>query len=203
MTGTWWSKAERSELLEMVGNLPWSEVVTRYRHWARRNGYPARTDGAMRAICEKANASRIAVGAWVNTGAVISALGIGYPMLQRLLSSGLLKGRREGRRWYIYRDSIRQLAQINPDLFAGRPRADLLLLLDSQRLAEQLAEQRAQWIHGRPRQVQCVETGEVFHSMAAAGRQVHASRSAVFLAASGRRETAAGLHWRYLDQEAA
>lgn len=201
MTGTWWSAAERGQLLEWAGDLPWSEVFTRYRHWARKNGYPERTDAAMRAVCEESHASRIATGRWINTGAVRQAMNIGYPMLQRLLSTGLLEGRREGRRWYVSRRNIRRLAQQQPELFAGRPVSDLLLLLDNPRTAERLAARPAAWLHGRPRAVQCIETGEVFDSLSAAGRYAHASRSAVYLAASGKRETAGGKHWRYIDDQ--
>lgn len=46
------------------------------------------------------------------------------------------------------------------------------------------------------RKIECIETGEVFESIAAAMKTYH---GCIAKALSGERETAAGKHWRYMD----
>jgi hypothetical protein len=109
----------------------------------------------------------------------------------------LVEARREGKRWYISRKSLRDLARQQPEQFAGSSISDLTQLLDSQRLAEQIAALPPTWIPGRPRPVRCVETGEVFPSCEEAGRRFYVTRSAVYLAAAGKRKHSGGHQFLY------
>lgn len=52
---------------------------------------------------------------------------------------------------------------------------------------------------GPIKQVKCVETGQVFKSMAEAGRFVHKSRQAIFIAIN-KKNRCAGYHWVFADE---
>jgi hypothetical protein len=188
---------EVDRLLQLVGDRPWSAVVTAYLTWAKQHGYPARTDGALRAMCERHAATRVAIGSWITTGTIRDLIGAGPPRISRWVHRGLVESRREGRRWYISRRSLKQLARQQPEQFAGVSVSALTMLLDDQRLAELIAALPPVWIPGRPRPVRCIETGKVFASCEEAGRAHHITRSAVYLAAAGKRQYSGGYQFEY------
>lgn len=192
-----WTPEEVAVLLELAGDLPWSSVLRGHRQWARKHGYPLRSDGAMRAICERHGATRVSNGEWISTGVIRELTGAGPPRVGRWIRRGQVHARREGRRWYISRRSLRQLARQQPEQFAGIPESNLIQLLDCRRLAEEIAALPPAWIPGKPRPVRCVETGQVFPSCEEAGRRLHLSRSAVYLAAVGKRTHSGGYQFEY------
>ena len=49
------------------------------------------------------------------------------------------------------------------------------------------------------RKVMCVETGEIFASREEAGKRIGVSKQMIGFVCSGRRETAKGYHWRYVN----
>lgn len=51
------------------------------------------------------------------------------------------------------------------------------------------------------KRVTCIETGEIFDSIKEAGKAKYIDPSCITRACKGNRKTAAGLHWRYYEQE--
>jgi hypothetical protein len=61
-------------------------------------------------------------------------------------------------------------------------------------------EHRVLGRNNRPtRKVLCVETGEVFSSHEEAAAKLGVSKQMISFVCCGRRKTAKGLHWKYLD----
>lgn len=51
------------------------------------------------------------------------------------------------------------------------------------------------------KKVMCVETGKIYDSIAQAYRLTHISSSSIRTCLKGKKETAGGYHWRYVDEE--
>lgn len=51
---------------------------------------------------------------------------------------------------------------------------------------------------GRKKQIQCIETGEIFESITAAALHYSISKSSIMSCAKQNRHSAGGLHWRYI-----
>lgn len=199
-----WSTEERLEFERLCGDLPWRRLVTTYADWAQRNGYPQRTEGALRVMASEIGGSRVAMGQWIRLAVVQQITGLASPTVLRWVSRGLLPAHREGRphrcRWYVHRDSLRKFAKQHPAYFAGLPASDLAVLFDpGSPLVEQFASMPRQRLIGEPRPVVCLDTGQTYESAVAAARDVHVTPSAVKLAIKKGRPTA-GWSFRYIDQ---
>ncbi len=187
-----WSPTELEQLHQLVGDIPWPKVLHAYNVWAGLNGYPRRTETALRQRCEAEGISRICEGQYISTGTIRQLTGAGWRTIQRWVEHHQLPVVRSGRKWYIPRTALRRLAREHRAYFAGLPVADLTQLLDDERLAEELADLPRRGVPGFPTPVRCLDTGELFPSAAAAGRRFHLSRSAIYLAVNGKRSQAGG-----------
>ena len=52
--------------------------------------------------------------------------------------------------------------------------------------------------NGHKKQIECIETGEIFESRGAAAKAYHVSPSGIGRAACGEQKTSGGKHWRYI-----
>jgi hypothetical protein len=190
-----WTAAEVVMLQELAGDYPWPEVKTRFNTWARKHGFVERSEVALCHRCELEGFSRVCTGSCISTGTIRELTGAGWLTIQRWIKSGVLNVKRSGRKLYVSRESLKRLALRRPEHFAGLSVSALTQLLDDERLAERLAAMPRAWVHGKRKQVRCVETGEVFPSAAAAGRRFNLSRSAVSLVVLGKRPGAGGHHF--------
>ena len=207
MTGTRWSKAELELLEDLTGNQPWARVLRRFNTAARQNSWPHRTDAAIRVQAENLCGSRIACGEWLRLSVVQRITGVGPPAVMRWVHNGMLPVHLEGGdgrgRYYVHRSSLRKFSLRHPHYFAGLPHSDLAALFDpGSPLVERFAAMPRQLLVGQTRPVSCLETGEEYESAAAAARAIYVTSSAL-RAAVYKGTPTAGLHWRYLDQEAA
>lgn len=187
-----WSEPELEQLRQLAGDIPWPRVQHAYNTWASINGFPGRTEIALRQRCEIEGLSRVSRGEFIGTSTVRQLTGIGWPTIRRWVERGWLPITRSGRRWYIHRAALRRFAREHPEYFAGLPISDLTQLVDDERVAEELAAMPRANAPGSPKRVRCIETGVVFPSAAAAGRAFHLSRSAISLVVRGRRPAAHG-----------
>jgi len=193
-----WSEAEDEQLHQLAGDIPWPKVLHAYNLWASLNGFPARTEIALRQRCETLQISRVCEGQYISTGTIRSLTGAGWRTIQRWVQQDHLTVIRSGRKWYVPRAGLRKFARLHPAYFSRLPVANLTQLLDDEQLAEQLTSTRQGPVPGHPRPVRCLTTGEQFPSAAAAGRRFHLTRSAIYLAISGKRAMAGGLRFEAL-----
>jgi hypothetical protein len=207
MNGIPWSDAETEALIEITGDAPWHLAPRRYNQWATAHGFTERTRWAMGARLKRIGMAADGCGEWLTPS-----------LMHRLL--GVAKNRPRGwvQRWpdilrpccpfgpsgrvYVRRSDIRRLARLHPEEFAGISRANLVMLLESEQLADQIADA---YPHPptpslkQPRPVINITTGDRFPSVTAAAQAVYVHQSRITRAArNGWR--AAGFHWVYADR---
>lgn len=188
-----WQPEELKRLQALLGQAPMADVVRRWNRWAAGQGIPLRSEASLRRKALALGRSVRPDGEWVAIGTAAQYLGRSESCLQKWIRHGWLR-RRHGA---IVRASLVALAQDRSHLFAGCPREGLLALLRDEGLADQLTASypRSRAVPRQRRPVECIDTGEVFTSMRAAGRALHLDGSAVALAVREGRP-AAGLRFR-------
>ena len=186
---------EESEYLErLAGDLPFPELLSRMRRQATRQGWPSRSE---RAIRERIR--RIGMRARARTGAVLTTGGVaeilGCPgtrvevWLRRPRVLAILQPRWVGKTRYIERRAWRQLAQEMPRILGGYSVDALFALLEDRELAESVATR-----YRRPCgdwRVRCVETGRIYPSCGHAAQEHHVTQTCISLAIRQRRPVAA------------
>lgn len=189
-----WSEAEDQHLEGLLGDLPWPMVLKAYNSWAGKTGHPLRTKTALQRRMDAKRWQRSVVGEWITTGAIVHSLGVSYEAPHWWISKGWLPAVKYGNRWYIRRRELVAFARRRPEVFSRFPRAGLVQLLESERLAEELA---AMPNHpGRAKPVICVETGERFSSIKQAARNAAYVTCQRLRQVLDTNQTANGKHWR-------
>ena len=166
-----WTPEDVEMLCSLAGDLPWPMVGAAFN---RRR--PHRTATALRRKADDLGLLRRSVGQFITAGAIVGVAGFNYERIRQWILSGELKARRYGKGsafpYYICRKDLRAFAQQHPEQFGGLSKGDLVQLLDSEKLAEEIAAM------GLPRRSQkvpvvCVETGKRFESIEAAARAAY------------------------------
>lgn len=190
-----WTTEEEEMLFGLVGDLPWSVVVSVYNRWAVVNGYSLRTRRALHRRVNVAGYSIKAIGTWIDITTVAELLGTTGECIRRWARDGMIKTYREGKKYYIKRESLRAHAKRHPELFSGKRRDDLFILLDDRPLADQLADMPVGPRKGHKKPIMCVETGKIYQSYQLAAKTHYVTRSS--LTSAVRKGTpSAGYHWR-------
>lgn len=203
-----WTPAELNQLLSLVGDYPTVLIVARYRAWAKRRGYPERSAVAIDRRIRMGNASREPVGVWIQTGTLTQLLGVSYTTVDRWVRRGYVcahkfpcadyRGLHTPTR-YFKRTVIRELAKRQPELFAGVSRQNLYLLLEDERLADDISTQFPSRPGKDRRRVRCVETGRIYASCSEAARLHGSTRHGVWQAAY-RGCRASRFRWEFVEQ---
>ena len=167
-----WSQEELDQLDHLTGNIPWKYVPRTYNKWASDNGYPLRTTTSLVRKQETKGFRRRVIGDWITTGTIAKTLGLSYSSPRYWIQQGWLPATRfgEGRAWshYVKRSDLRQFARKHSHLLAGLDRGALAQLLESEDLADYLAELPPRHKGNTP--VKCVETGRIYPSITKAAR---------------------------------
>ncbi|MEB3320143.1 MAG: hypothetical protein VKI63_04300, partial [Cyanobium sp.] len=140
MQGPLWSQPEVDRLVELVGDFPWPDVVSRYNKWARATGHPVRSSNALTCKANRLGAARIPVGRWITLALIHNTLGISHNCPARwvkrwpdILHPSQPNDDTNGR-IYIRRDNLRRFARLHPEQFGGVPQSNLLMLLEDEPL---------------------------------------------------------------------
>ena len=87
----------------------------------------------------------------------------------------------------------------------GKARAQDMLKWQQEHPEEILAMRRInvqKATNARKKQVQCIETGEIFESASAAARKIpKTTQSKICMVCRGQRKTCGGYHWKYIEEE--
>ena len=192
-----WSEREEEMLFSLAGDVPFSSLVRTYHQWASTEKFQYRTAEALMHRLKKNGYSARSFGEWLDTRAVSQFLGISVFKVRYWITTGLIRGHREGRRWYISRTGLRDLARRRPDLFQEQEETVLIQLLCDPTLAKELSERDERLPHGKRQRIRCIETGRVYKSMAEAGRHVYVCGRAISKAML-LGKPCAGLHWEFV-----
>jgi hypothetical protein len=192
-----WGPAETDRLDYLAGNVPYSALSRHYNNWARQHGHATRTAKAIRLKIADMGLSAYPIGEWIGTAAIIEALHVcGFTARWWITHLGL-PASRDGARWAVRRSDLRVFARENPRLFARATRPALVQLLEDEALADMITDGKHYYPH-RPRPVRCLETGQVFPSLAAAARASFVVRQ-VIRKAIRTGGFAAGYHWIWAE----
>lgn len=199
-----WSEPEAEYLERLTGDVPFPELLTRMRNQAVRQGWPHRSERAIRERIRRIGMrARARSGAVVTTGGVAEILGCPATRVEAWLRRprvlAVLQPRWVGKTRYIERRAWRQLAQEMPRILGGYSVDALFALLEDRELAESIATR-----YRRPCgdwRVRCVETGRIYPSCGAAAAAHHVTQACISLAIRQRRPvTALGLTFEALRQ---
>ena len=193
-----WTKEEELELEALAGDYPWSMVVKRHNQWSLSKGRAPRTSGALARRSNVMGAGRVPEGEWLTIGAVSNILGIDREKPRRWIRSGKIQAKRECTKapspHYVSRQSLRDWAKRDPAFFRPYARDALVLLFDSERIADQVYKHPPINARAHKRPVRCVETGEIFNSLTTAALANHVTISRI-QAIVNTHETVGGRHF--------
>ena len=161
------------------------EIANRYRRKAGQAGWPERSQASIRMrLARMGYASRERYGDWLTTGAVGEILGCPRNRVRMWFwgeaTSAILQPKFFGNTYYISRESWRRLAMERPHVLGGFSADRLFQLLEDRELADDVAARFPH--HQCDWRVRCVETGKVWPSAVAAGRELHVAPRTITLA---------------------
>ena len=188
-----WLPAEDAQLESLLGDVPWPYVSRLFNSWAAKYGYTRRSTVALKRRMEARGLRRTAEGEWITTGLVVRSVGLSHEAVGYWIKQGWLPAQKLRGRWYLRRRDLVAMARQRPAAFAGLKQEQLLLLLEDEALAADLAQQRQH--PGRRRRVRCVETGRVYSSIREAACKAAYVTPARLRVVLDSPNTANGLHW--------
>jgi hypothetical protein len=196
MTAPRWQPDELERLEDLAGDMPFELLCRSYNGWAAQAGRPLRSRSAIDHILKRRGISRWVIGDFVTTGTIHRILGLDQMTPRRWIESGWITSRQAGPgRWhYVRRADLVKLAMERPHVFGGASRAQIVQLLEDERLADRIAARfPRRWAHARP--VRMVSTGRRYPSLHAAAADHAVSHQAIrrALRTGG---TCAGSQWK-------
>jgi hypothetical protein len=173
-------------------------VVERHNQWSLSKGRLPRSSLALARRSNVMGAGRVPEGEWLTIGAVSTILGIDREKPRRWIRSGKIQAKRECTKapspHYVSRQSLRDWAKRDPAFFRPYARDALVLLFDSERIADQVYKHPPINARAHKRPVRCVETGEIFNSLTTAALANHVTISRI-QAIVNTHETVGGRHF--------
>lgn len=154
-------------LSSLAGDLPIPMLVDSYNRWASANRFRKRTKKALDSRARYLGVSLQTCGTWIAYSILVQALG---SRVKKWVNGKELVSNKIGRRRFVKRSDLRAFARKYPDRFSNMELADLVMIFDSTKLAEVLAEQPKASRRGVPRKIKCKETGKVYPTIASAAR---------------------------------
>ena len=197
MGGRPWSSEDIEALTDLAGELPWHLVVARF---AKRR--PPRSNQSMIWKAQELGLPRIPEGEFISIGTIKALTGYCYEKVYLWIDSGDLpavaRSDAKNSPRYVSRKSLRAFAKKRPDQFGGMDQADLTQLFDSQVLAKKIVDMNLPKLT-KSHQVECIESGRRFPSIAAAARDARVHSKLVWLAVHQGADVR-GKHYRRVDQ---
>lgn len=191
-----WAPDEAAYLEELAGEVPWPEVLRRWKRRAKQRGWPVRTNHCLELRARRCGLpQRARVGEFTTPYGAGELLGCSGERVDSWLRDPelfeILAPRFEGRRRYISRRAWRRLAEQRPDVLGGFGADALFLLLEDRDLADAVASRHP--IGRGDYRVRCVDTGRIWPSCSAVAREYFLTPSAVSLAVRRGRRLSVGL----------
>jgi hypothetical protein len=192
-----WSQVELERLTTLAGQHPFKSLVRLYSRWASANGYPRRTETAIRARLMNDHGTVVPEYDGWPTKTLARMLGINRTRIQLWTRHGDLVAPMVGKRRVIRIQALRDLAQSKPHLFAGCDPEGLGYALDDAEWAQRILAE-----HPVPRTVAKavirVEDGRRFRTIENAAHAVGRTAGNITRALQNG-GTCAGYHWRLAD----
>ena len=179
-----WSKEELLIIHEYAETLPSAELIRNFNRINSENNRPLRTKLAIRSKVYELNYCLKPNCCYFTPGTLAKLLGIHHCVVFNWLKLGLRhRKNRQIRRSpiYIKVEDVRKFALLRPELFSGIKYANLFAALESETLAEKIANtypKRLSYLCAA-KPVRCLETGRTYKSIKHAGRAYRVASSTV------------------------
>ena len=197
MSGSPWTNEDIETLTDLTGELPWHMVVAKF---AQRR--PLRTNLSMIRKARELGLSRIPEGEFISIGTIKAFTGYCYEKVYLWIDSGDLSAvaRSDAKNSprYVSRKNLRDFAKKRPDQFGGIGQAELTQLFDCEYLAKMIVDMNLPKMT-KSHQVECIESGRRFPSIAAAARDARVHSKLVWLAIHQGADVR-GRHYRRVHQ---
>lgn len=169
-----WTQEDIEALSSLAGDLPWP-MVTGAFNCTR----PPRTELALRRKAYALRITRTCVGQFITCGTIAEMSGNDFEKVRRWVTSGKLPSRRfgegNGHAYFVNRKDLRTFAAKHPESFGGLTQGQLVVLLDSEKLAARIASMELPRLVQRVA-VECIETGQKFPSISAAAKAAYVAK---------------------------
>ena len=196
-----WSPDEEMTLEILAGTLPFPDLCKRMRMLARKRGWPIRSNTAVRVRIDRLGLSQRCKEDNFSRTELSRLLGVHPCLVRKWINSYGLGYRKIARSQIaISIDHLKAFFQAHPQHFADIPLDKAAALLGDD--FTQAIYQRSLSVKPRRRRcrpVLCVDTGEVFPSVRAAGRAKFITYSAI-LDSMRRGGRSGGYQWQYVNQ---
>ena len=196
-----WSEDEKHFLETLAGNFPSNELVKRFQNKSKREGWPTRTDGAVKTEIKRLGLSLWCVWDNVNPSELARTLGVSRDRVELWCEKGLLPYRYvAGGKRAIELRGFTKFCRQHPGRLAGIDPERIEWLTRDSGVGEAIAKLPPPTL-GYPQPVKRLDTGEEFPSVKAAARAscIHPSSLREAIARGG---TSAGTKWQYVKQSA-
>lgn len=184
-----WRPEETRLVKELVGFVPFPDIVKRLQKLERQRGWDVRSEDAVRGKIVRMKLRIKPQYDSLNACAMAAMLGVDPHRVYRWISTYGLPARKVGDRWCVKLRAFSQWAKKHPKWLAGVP-ADRLEEVVGGKIPSGIPARSS----GYPRRVRIVETGQEFASMRQAAIANHISSSAIW-AALETGGTAGGVRW--------
>jgi hypothetical protein len=183
----YWTQAETEWLIDHVNTMPLSRLVRSFNLWARVTGLPDRTKNAIDKKLRTLGYSNRPTVEFYTFMKLSQMLGLSRDTIagwKRLKDYPLETYRRDNKKQtfnYVTTKMFKDFARRHPERLGGANEVGLQMLLEDSRWAKEILREYPrrpdrQW---KERRVRCIETGKIYPSMGAAGRDVFVVRQCI------------------------
>lgn len=198
-----WTPQEISFLENNLGSLPFRSLITAFKQWAKKQGYPTRTTAAIdvqiHRMTTHSHLSRKCTEDNFTVYELARGLGVKMDRIRVFVRNGKLPRRKIARNQSaIKRKDAIALVLDNPSYFANCDRDNLFWLLENNKLVEKV-KNAPQSTKGRSRAVRCYSAHGIktYPSLRAAAKANFISHSCIFQAITTN-GTSAGMKWEWV-----
>jgi hypothetical protein len=182
-----WTEPETEKLLELVQSYPLCRLVRIYNLWARTHGQRERTKiGIHKKIRRMGYSTRVNAEYYTLTY-LSQMLGIPKDTISgwKSLKTNPLQTYQHDRKRlaanYVSSEHFKEFAKHHPKCLGGAKEVGLQLLLEDSVWAREILREypKRNPVGWAPLRVRCIETGKIYKSLAAAGRDVYVARQGI------------------------
>lgn len=165
-----WRKQDDEILHQVAGEYPTDMLPAAFNRLAAQFDRPQRTPDAIYTRISRQGLSLRPYGHWLPTSDVAAAAGIAHRTMTARVKTGRITARKQNGsgHMFIHRRECQRVAREDPDFFSCGQRGLLVMLLESEALADACLALRPWNGLSRSKPVVCVETGRRYPSAKAA-----------------------------------
>lgn len=181
MNGTPWLKEDDDILHQVAGEYPTDMLPAAFNKLAAQYDRPRRTRLSVLSRVYRLNLSLRPYGHWLPSTDVSAAAGICHRTFTERIKAGRIAARKQNGngRLFIHRKECQNVAKRDPEFFCCGPRGLLVMLLESEALADACIARRPWYGTSRCKPVVCLDTNRRYPSATAAAHAHYVTPNAM------------------------